>query len=197
MSRLGQFVNFIKFVWNHADQLVALFEVLPAGLRAAGVGIESAGDGAVLAGRTLGGNTALPINAADVLSQAANAVDQCHFQVKAAAQEIRDVATALDQVKVPTVSPQTHHFDFHVIGLGEWDLVTGLSFGQAGLFGAVTSNMRAQAGVMDTQVGGQLQTASQRLDSMSQTLDNAGNNLKTLGDALKQGGNSLQQLGQP
>ncbi|MFH1486262.1 MAG: hypothetical protein ABIH46_09340 [Chloroflexota bacterium] len=195
MSQLGQFISFIKYLWDHAGQLTVLFQSMPSGLRAAGSGMEIAGDGALVTGKTLGGDAALPVNAADVLQQAANAVDQCYQQVRVVAQEIRDVADALDQVRIPTVTPVKRHFDLRIIGLGEHDLVTGLSFDDASLFGAATSGMRRQANLMESSVGGQLHIASQRLGSMSQTLDSAGNSLKSLGDSLKQGGTALQQLG--
>lgn len=195
MSQLGHFFNFVRYIWDHADQLVVLFEALPAGLQAAGMGMETAGNGAVLAGKTLGGNAALPVNAADVLQQAANAIDQCYEQIQDVAEKMRDVAGALDQVKVPGFTFTTHKFDFSLIGLGEWNLVTGLEIEEQSLFGLVTSNMRTQANLMENQVGERLHTAAQRLTSMSQTLDTAGSNLKSLGDALKEGGVALKQLG--
>ncbi len=195
MSQLGHFINFVRYIWDHADQLVILFQALPTGLQAAGVGMETAGNGAVLAGKTLGGNAALPVNAADVVQQAASAIDQCYEQVREVAKVIRDVANALDQVKVPGLTFTTHRFDFSLIGLGQWDLVTGLAIEDQSLFGPVTSNMRTQANLMENQVGGRLHTTAQRLTSMSQTLDDAGSNLKSLGDALKEGGAALKQLG--
>lgn len=198
MSKVGNLFSFVKYVWNHGDQLLVLFQALPKGLRAAGTGMETAGNGAVLAGKAFGGASAEEANAADVLQSAANAVEECHLQVQAVARDIRGLADALDRVKVPTVTPVKQHFNLRVFGLGEHDLVTGITLNEQGasLFGNVTSNMRAQANSMETNLGGQLHAASESLSSMSRTLDGAGDSLTSLGNSLKDGGAALEQLEQ-
>jgi hypothetical protein len=195
VTRLKQLFRFIKFLWNHSDQLVVLFEALPAGLRLAGSGMQAAGEGAVLASRILGGDAAQAMNAADAIQRASNTVEQCSQHVKSVAQEIRDVANALEQIKVPSVTAEKRHFDFRAIGLGEHDLVTGLTYSDAYLFGTVTSTMRNQANLVDIRIGGQLHDASGHLDNLGQKLDSAGNRLHSVGDSLKEGGAALSQLG--
>lgn len=197
MSRIGNLISFARYVWVHSDQLLGMFQALPTGLRAAGAGMETAGNGAVLAGKAFGGSSAEQANVADVLQSVANTVGECHLQLQAVAQEVHELADALDQIKVPEVTPVKQHFNFRVFGLGEYDLVTGITFSDQGpsLFGNVTSNLRAQANLMRTNLGGQLRTASESLTGVSRTLDGVGDSLTSLGHSLKEGGTALEQLG--
>lgn len=197
MSQSAKLLTLLRYLWENTDELLAFLQRLPAGLRAAGAGMEAAGEGARMVGQRLGGEDSAAGSAADALQQAAEAIEQSRRQLQAVAREIRGAADALDQIKVPVVTPVKRRFDLRVVGLGEQELVTGLSIGEQspGFMGNVTGRIRSQAGLMEENFGGQLQTAAERLSQMSRTLQGAGEEMRTLGESLKEGGATLQQLG--
>ena len=197
MAGLGNFIGFAKYVWNHGDELLQLLHALPKGLRAAGSGMVTAGDGAMLAGRAFGGDSAEQTNAAEVAESVRQAVEECDQQIQAVARDIRAVADALDKVRVPSVTPVKQHFNFRALGLGEHDFVTGITLGSdgPGLFGEVTSSLRSQADSLETNFAGRLRAVSENLGRMSHTLDGAGDRLTSVGNSLKEGGTALGQFG--
>ncbi|CAN5350129.1 hypothetical protein BH24GEM3_BH24GEM3_20380 [soil metagenome] len=197
MSQYAKLLTLLRYLWENTDELLAFLQRLPAGLRAAGTGMEAAGEGARMVGQRLGGDDGTAANAATALQQAAEAIEQAHRQLQAVAREIRGAADALDQIRVPVVTPVKRRFDLRVVGLGEQELVTGLTIGEQslGFMANVTGRIRSQAGLMEENFGGQLQTAAERLGQMSQTLQGAGNEMRTLGESLREGGSTLKQLG--
>lgn len=195
MSRLGNLFGVVGYVLRHGDQLLALLKELPPALRAASTELVRAGDGAVLVGRVVGGDAAERPNVAEVMESVTQAVEECAQQAHAVSRDLRAVADALDRVKIPTVTPVKRRFNF--LGLGEHELVTGITLGDQGpgLFGDVAGGLRAQADSMEAGFGGRLRTVAENLGHVSRGLDGAGDRLTSLGDSLKKGGTALGQLG--
>jgi len=197
MSSLSNLVGFVGYVWQHGDQLLALLRQLPPVLHSAGAELVRAGDGAALVGRAFGGASAERPNAAEVLEGVTQAVEECAQQIQAVSRDLRAVAAALDRIKIPTVTPVKQHFNFRLVGLGEHDLVTGITLGDQGpgLLGDVTESLRAQADALESGFGGRLRTVAENLGHVSRGLDGAGDRLTSLGDSLKKGGTALGQFG--
>lgn len=186
MAGLTSFFKAIKWLWDHGDQFAPLLETLPQILRATGEGMELAGQGAIDAGQLLKGGGGVPFNARQAVEAAADAVDSCYQQVLLVKGFIKSAGDEIDKVKVPTVEPT------FVTVLGT-QVVSGLTFGNASLFGPVADALQDGAGKLNL-AAQQLQTQATQLHNLSDILNDAGADLGTLGTRLKQSGQTLQQV---
>ncbi|HEX2091126.1 MAG TPA: hypothetical protein VHG28_01945 [Longimicrobiaceae bacterium] len=197
MARLGNLLTVLRYLWDNSDQLIPLLERLPPAMRAAGEGLETAGDGAVLAGNALGGDAAAGVNAAGVLREATAALEQARLQLQAIAGDVRAAADALDQVTVPSIDFTKQRFNLSMIGLGQPELVTGVSVGQQhpDFLAPLRTRIRSGADLLDANLADDLRTATERLERMSTALEDSGNRIRSLGASLRTGGTALKELG--
>jgi hypothetical protein len=183
------------FIWKHGDELADLLQKLPPALRTAGDGMTAAGDGALLAGRAMGGG---PGNDAILpLREATAALRQVQQQVRSLSGDVRAVADALDGIRLPVVTPTKQKFNLKVVGLGEPELITGLSIGEQPLpiLGSLSTRLRSQAARIEDDLAGQLEKTAAHLDRASDALAEAGQKFNQVGDSLKSGGGVLAGFG--
>ena len=196
MSRPSGFFSVLRFIWSRADHLSLLLDRLPETLRQAGEGLEGAGDGALMAGSALGGDGATTTDAARVLRRATAALEQARLQFQAMSIEVRAAADAMDEVRVPTITPTKQRFNLRVFGLGEPELVTGLHFDvrDPGILEPISARIRAQAEMLDTRLSADLLSVTGELEQLSLNLEESGRRLRGLGESLKAGGAALKAL---
>jgi hypothetical protein len=186
----------LKFLWENADHLADLLQKLPPALRNAGDGLVTAGDGALLVGRGLGGESSGEPGAASSLKEATAAIRQVERHVQELAGEIRTMADALDEVRIPTISPVKQRFNLRLAGLGEPELVTGITIGEQRLpvLGNLSTRLRAQAAGLEGTLPERLETAAGHLDRLSEALERSGQRMRTVGGALQDGGRALAEF---
>lgn len=186
----GGFINLIRFILQHPDELLALLQNMLTVMNTAGQGMEAAGNGAISASRFFTGGPGIPVSTDDAMEAAADAIEAAKSQIRQAANLIEDAATAIGDIKVPTVTPT-----FTTIGMGSasWRVVNGLTVGDATLFGGVEDALKDGADHM-SDFGDDLQGAATALRSVGSRLNSAGEDLNEMGVALRDAGQGLQEL---
>ena len=99
---MSAFFALIKFLWNNSSQVLALLEVLPAALEAAGNGMVIAGTSATNAGKLIRGNGTGGVNARQVFSRGADMVGDIKSQLVNVKNEIDNLS---NQALLAPVSP--------------------------------------------------------------------------------------------
>jgi hypothetical protein len=185
MNSLTTFLRLLKLFRRQRDQLLPLLENLVATLHAAGEGMEAAGRGSIHVSHIIRGGGAVPLNAHQVVLEAATAIDQCNQLIESAGSVIDTASKEIDSVKVPSVTATYGE----VLGLR---VVTGISFGEVSRFGPVADAL--EEGADNLKDGGtRLHSAAAQLRNLGQVLNDAGSDLDTLGRDLIRGGEALQR----
>lgn len=123
----------------------------------------------------------------------ATAVNQSRSFLTDATNQLRATADEINDVKVPSLSPTYHTFNFSGIGLGTWELVTGLQLTTTKPFRAFHDGLDEAAAQIDD-VNSRLAQAVASLTGLSTALETAGSNLHAVGQSLKSGGQALKQI---
>lgn len=189
-------IEVLRLIWRNGDRLIDLLDHLPATLKAAGQGMESAGEGAALAATALDGGPDGGAGAASALKEATAALEQVRRQVESIAESVRMAADAMDEFTIPTVTPRRQRFNLKLVGLGEPELVTGLDIREErpAFVEGITLRIRSQAEMLDTRLSEDLGKATEKLDRLSDSLTESGMRIRSVGDSLKAGGAALKGL---
>jgi hypothetical protein len=194
MSKLSAFVNLIKFLWQHPQQLLNLLQGMVTAMHTTGQGIEIAGNGAIAASQLFTGGPNVPVSSSQTLEAAADAIEAARTQIENAADLIDDAATTIGNVKVPTVTPTYITLPIGVQPDGSpWRVVNGLSLGQVSAFGQVRNALRSSANRIED-FGQDLQGAANNVRSLKGALNTAGQDFSEMGVALRDSGRVLQEL---
>ncbi len=184
------FFKALCLIWKNRQQLARLFELLPPALAAAGESMQQAGQGAISAGNFIKGGGGVPVNARQVVEQAAEAIAAGKQKVDDTADFLEDAGTEIGKVKVPTVSFTTTSIP---VGIGSVEVVNGITLTQASLFGLVKDALNDSAEKLRT-VSTHLQTTAANLHSAAAALNDAGNGFKSVGNFLISSGSALKQI---
>lgn len=193
MASIGGFFRTLKVIWQFGDALAPLLEHLVETLPQAGQSMIDGGNSAIMVSKALRAQGGLPTNAQQTVANVAAAVDQSRAFLTSATEQLRATADEINDVKVPTLSPTYHTFNFSGLGLGTWELVTGLGLSTTKPFRDFHDALDEAAGLIDD-VNGRLAQAVANLTGLSNALETAGSNLHAVGQSLKTGGEALRQI---
>jgi hypothetical protein len=185
MAGVGTILRAVRLIWQRGDQILPLLEVLPDTLNALGNGMEIAGEGAIAASQVIRGGGQAPVNAHQLVLNAAAAIEQCKNQIDLAAGKLDDAGEDIGDITIPTgveVDPPP---------FGQ--LLPVVKLVNTSLFGGVETAIKTGANRLED-VGDELQNAANNLNSFAQALDDAGGDLNTLGTVLRDSGVALQQV---
>ncbi len=80
-TQMSAFFQLLKFFWNNSQQVLALLEVLPDALQAAGSGMVIAGASATNAGKLIRGNGTGAANIRQIFSSGADVIEDVKAEV--------------------------------------------------------------------------------------------------------------------
>lgn len=193
MASISGFFQTLKVIWQFGDVLAPLLQQLAQTLPQAGQSMIDSGDNAITVSKSLRNQGGFPVNAQKTVSDVAQAIAQSRTFLTNTTSQLRTTADQINDVKLPTLTPTYHTFDFSLMGAGTWELVTGLGLSTTRPFRDFHDSLDGAAGLLDS-VNSHLAQAVASLNNLSSALETAGSNLHAVGQSLKAGGQALKQI---
>jgi hypothetical protein len=151
-----------------------------------GLGITAAGESAIKASGLLTGTDDDDMSAQRLAEVASDALDRCRSELDSAHSIINNIATAVDELKVPSLEPKYSE----VVG---FKVVTGVEFGELSLLDDAAGKLKDGADHV-AGVSSGLEDVSARLRSLGARLTETGDDLESVGSRLVESGGLLQAV---
>ena len=181
----------LKLIWQRKDDLARFLDRLPALLRDAGEGIETAGDTTRLVGQYMRGGQSAPVNARQIMTQTANYFEGGRTIVRTAAQVIGQAADVLGSIQVPVLEIDNDVIDLGV--MGKWNVVKSISVENKRLLQPASDLLDSGSDQLND-LGQNLKDIAEQLDALAAWFDSAGREMDKAGLKLIDGGKALQEL---
>ena len=178
-------LDVVRYVMDHREAIADLLQQLPELLGKTGDCIEAAGTSAVKASALLTGDeTDDAMSVRDLANLAAKALDRCQKQLTAAAKIMDSLGTEIDDVRIPTLTPEYSE----VMG---FSVVSGLELGELAITDKAAGRLK-KGSQQISEVGKDFKMVATQMRKIGGTLTKAGGDLNNVGSQLKQSGGLLK-----
>ena len=191
---MPDFLRALRLIWERSSDIEALLDRLPEVLHSAGEGMETAGNWAVevsqgLSAQGQGGPSNQP-TLSGILDDLVSLTDSCSQKLLQTATQLGILASVLDQIQVPSISPVMHPLD---LGFWSGEVMIGIDTDLASppFVGPVVNKLTDVEQDL-REVAASIRTASQGIDSIKDISDSAARHTRNIGSALEEGGDKLK-----
>lgn len=184
LNNKDSLLDAVAFVRDHGDDLIDLMQRLPDILERAGSALATAGDAAMQASQFLVAGDG--VDADDVASAAATAIEVCTEHLGTVASLLGRVAGQLDDIRVPTLGVDRTE----MMGI---NVVSGLDVGSKAVARGPADSIKNTSDQMQAVVGA-LADAGAGLAQLQANLGAAGEKIQSVAGEIERSGSALVEL---